>query len=379
MRILQVCAVDFTARHLLGPLMRACRDDGWSVEFACADGEYAARLRAEGFAHRCVPMTRKVSPFHQLRAVLALAASLRADPPDLIHTHTPVGGIVGRAAGVLAGHRLMVHTFHGLPFSADVLSLVERMFLVVERPLAARTDYFFSQARGDVDRAVALGIARRSDTLVIGNGVDVERFAPDAVARQAVRRELSLPADALVAVVIARVVREKGLLELADAAHRLRDLARLHVLVVGAALATDRDDVSGELDAHPVTRSLGSRWRRLGYRPDVDRVLQAADVFVLPSYREGLPRSVIEAMACGLPVVATDIAACRELVEPGDGGLLVPVRDAAALADAIRELARDPALHARMGRRARELALERHDERLVLQRQLAVLRRLVTP
>lgn len=377
MRTLEIWAVDLAAYHLLGPLLRASRDDGWTVEFACADGPFAARLRDEGFAHRRIPMTRAASPRRQALATLALARSLRADPPDLIHTHTPVGGLVGRAAAAVGFGGPVLHTFHGLPFQGRPRSVVERAFLGAERLLSRRTTFFFSQARGDVDRAVELGIARRADTLVIGNGVDVRRFAPDAAERGRVRAELGLPPDAIVVLMVARLVREKGVLELADAALRFRDDPRVHFLLAGEPLPSDRTGVDRELADHPVNAALGPRWRRLGHRVDVDGLLKASDIFALPSYREGLPRSVIEAMATGVPVVATDIPACRELVTEGETGLLVPVRDGSALAAAIAALAADAGLRQGMGERARQAATAQHDERLVLERQLMTFRRSV--
>lgn len=375
--IVQVCAVDFTAYHLLRPLMRALRDDGWSVEFACADGPGAEALRREGFRYRPVPITRSLAPLHQLRAVATLALSLRRERPDLVHTHTPVGGVVGRGAAIIAGSSAIVHTFHGLPFRGNSLSSVERAFLVVERVLARRTNRFFSQAANDVARAVALRIARREDTIVIGNGIDLARFRPDHRLRDEVRAELGLPPHAVVALTVARIVREKGLLDLADAVLRLADLEPLHVLVVGAALPSDRTSVEQALDEHPVGGLLGPRWRRLGYREDVHRLMAAADLFVLPTYREGLPRSVIEAMGSGVPVVATTIPACRELIEEDATGRLVDPGDVTALAEAVRNLTRDGEARRRMGERARVVAEARHDERAVLERQVAVLRELL--
>lgn len=379
MRMLQVCAVDFTAFHLLRTLMHACRDDGWTVEFSCADGPWVERLEAEGFSFRRIPMTRAISPSRQLYAIAKLAQSLRSDPPDIVHTHTPVGGVVGRAAALLAWRGPLVHTFHGLPLQGGRRSSSERVFLAVERLLSRRTTHFFSQAAGDVERAVELGIARRERTTVIGNGVDVQLFAPDAAVREEVRRELGLPSSSVVVLTVARLVREKGLLDLAEAVASIADLGQLHVLIAGAALPTDRSNVGPVLDAHPAAHLFGSRWRRLGYRADVARLLQAADIFVLPSHREGLPRSVIEAMAARVAIVASDIPACRELLEHDASGLLVPPGQPIVLAAAIRRLVCDAPLRERLAARAREHALQRHDERDVVRRQTRVLRDLVVP
>jgi glycosyltransferase involved in cell wall biosynthesis len=178
-------------------------------------------------------------------------------------------------------------------------------------------------------------------------------------------------------MIVARLVREKGLLELAEAALALASDVRLHVLINGATLASDRTGIADELDRHPVVARLGARWHRLGHREDVPRLLRAADVFVLPTYREGLPRSVIEAMAAGLPVIASDIPACRELVRAGETGLLVPPRDASALQGAISSLLNDAARRTRMGALGREIAVREHDERDVLRKQLDIFAELV--
>jgi len=360
------------AFYSLRPLMRAARDSGWIVEFACADGDYARLIRAEGFAQRVLPMTRGLSPVHQLRSLLALTGSLRRRRPDVVHTHTPVGGIIGRAASRLAGVPTIVHTLHGLPFAGRPRTSAERVFLVAERALAPSTTLFFSQSASDATEAARLGIGPASRMTVIGNGVDLARFRPDAEARQQVRALLGIPPDAIVVTTVARLVLEKGLLELADAAYALRDNHKLVFLVAGRSEPSDRTHLEADLAAHPVARALGPRWRPLGRRDDVERLLQASDLYVLPTHREGLPRSVIEAMATGLAVVATDIAACRELVQPGVTGLLVPVGDAIALAAAIRRLSEDAGRVA-MGSRARAIAEARHDEARIVGHQLRLL------
>lgn len=347
-----------------------------TVEFACADGPWTAALQAEGFRYRPMPISRARSAVKQVRAAVAFARSVRADRPDLIHTHTPIGGLVGRLGAFAVPNVPVAHTFHGLPLREDTRSLTERAFLSVERILARRTAFFFSQASGDASQAVRLGVARSEDLLVIGNGIDTALFAPDTGERTAMREELGVSADDVLVSSVGRLVREKGHLDLADAALACADLGSMHVAIVGEALPSDRDPVTGALDAHPVVARLGPRWHRLGYRADVQRVLQASDIFVLATYREGLPRTVIEAMTTGLPVIATDIPACRELVEPGVVGLLVPPGRPTDLAAAIRRLVTDAVTRRTMGERARQRAVARYDERDVVARQIPVLERL---
>lgn len=368
--------MDFTAVHLLQPLMDGCRAAGWDVEFACSPGPGASRLQEGGFTYRPFKVSRRLSPVANGRALLSLAAELRRDPPTLVHTHTPIAGLIGRFAARLANCRRIVHTFHGLPFAADTSGLGSDAYLGLERIASRVTTSFFSQSQGDAARAVDLGIARGKDILVIGNGVDLSRFRRDDVIRAEVRRELGIPTSDPVVLFVGRLVREKGILDLAEAA-RVADFPGLIYLIVGDALPSDRDPVTSELERHPAALALGGRWRQLGYRSDVERLLNCADLLVLPSYREGLPRSVIEAMAGGIPVVASDIPACRELVEPGETGLLVPVGEPAPLAAAIRQLVGDPARRTAMGLAARRRAEARHDERLVIRRQLQVFERLL--
>lgn len=366
--------MDFTAYHMLAPLLRHGRDEGFEMVFACSDGPWAATLRSEGFEHWAIPASRRVSPGIAM-AILVLALRLRRAPPDLIHSHTPAGGIVGRTAALLSWSGPLVHTFHGLPFEPSSRSRLLSAYLALERLLTRRTTFFLSQGRADARRAVQLGIARANEMLVIGNGVDVSRFAPSAGTRSEVRRELGLHDDDILAIMVARLVREKGVLELAGAAATADP--RLNFVLLGDALPSDRTSVIEDLSRHPVARQIGHRWRVLGHRPDVNRYLAGADIFVLPTYREGLPRSVIEAMAAGLAIVTTRIPACEELVTHGANGLLVPVRDVPALQRALDVLAADRELRHRMGQASRIRAVQQHDERRIVAVQTAKYRELV--
>ena len=178
------------------------------------------------------------------------------------------------------------------------------------------------------------------------------------------RAALGVPEDRVVAAIVSRLVRHKGYPELLAAWPAVPDA---ELWVVGARLSSDHgDDMDALLHATPGVR-------RLGYRTDVAAVLAAADIFVLPSHFEGLPMSVIEAMLAGLPVVATNIRGPREQVVPGETGLLVTPGTVAPLAGALRTLAADPALRARMGAAGRARAVQLYDEARVVSRTLDLL------
>jgi len=192
-------------------------------------------------------------------------------------------------------------------------------------------------------------------------------FRPDPDARARLRAALGTPANRVVVVAVSRLVARKGYRELSAA---MREVPDAELWIAGERLDSDRgEDMAAMLRAS----GLGDRLRMLGYRADVAAVLAAADIFVLPSYFEGLPMSVIEAMLTGLPVVATNIRGPREQVVTDVTGLLVPPGSVAPLAAALRRLADDPAARAAMGGAGRARAVELYDEAKVLARTLELL------
>ena len=209
------------------------------------------------------------------------------------------------------------------------------------------TDTLFTQAEEDAETARRLGLCRGEIVQAIGNGVDPARFHPAGEPPdRAVRAALTVPTDVVVIVVIGRLVAEKGYCELFEAMRSVD----AYLCVIGERLESDHADaIDDAIEAVEHDPALGPRVRFLGYRADAAALLRGADIYTLPSHREGMPRSIIEAMMTGLPVVATDVRGSREEVVDGETGLLVPVGDAAALATALARLAADPAERARMG------------------------------
>lgn len=369
MKICQLINVDFALNHFVLPLMRGIRARGHEVVGVCAEGPLLAAARAEGFRIAPAPFQRSYDLLAHARAYRHLRRFFAAERFDLLHVHTPLAGLIGRLAGRAAKIPRIAYTAHGFYFHEGMGRLARNLHVGLERLGARATDVLMTQSAEDAATAIHLGLAPGGIAHAIGNGVDVARFRPDPDARAPVRAALGVAEDAVVAVMTGRLVAEKGYPELFAAAARVPGL---HLWCIGSRLASDHADPIGA-DIASAQMAMGARLKLLGYRADVDRLLAAADLFVLPSHREGMPRSIIEAMAVGLPVVATDIRGSREEVVPEETGLLVPVRDPAALAAALARLAGDAALRARMGEAGLARARAAFDEQRIIDRQIAIL------
>lgn len=369
MKICQLCAVDFTMYHFLLPLTRALARAGHEVVGVCADGPLVERIRAGGLRVETVTFSRDYDLANHFRAYRRLVNLFRAEHFDVVHVHTPLAGLIGRFAAWRAGAPRIVYTAHGFYFHARMPWFKRAVFVALEWLGGRVTDVLFTQAEEDAATARRYGLCRGGVIAAIGNGVDPSRFAPCSdsdVRRRQLRRALDTPDDAVVIMAIGRLVAEKGYPELFKAMRRVDAI----LWVAGERLPSDHARaIDGEIDAVTSDPMLAARIRLLGPRGDVPDLLRAADIFTLPSHREGMPRSVIEAMMTGLPVVATDIRGTREEVVAGETGVLVPVGDAEALAVALGRLVADPALRASWGAAGRARALALFDEDLVIARQ----------
>ena len=362
MKICQLCAVDFTLYHFILPLMRAEQAAGHEVIGVCSGGPWLEKVRADGFRTMPIPIARNLNPFRHWASYRRLVRLFREERFDMVHVHTPIAALLGRLAARRAGVGRIVYTAHGFYFHERMAPWKRAIFIALEKWGGRHTDVLFTQAEEDAESARRLGLCRGGEIEAIGNGVDPARFAPpddDSAARRSLRAELATPEDAIVIMMTGRMVAEKGYPEL-FAAMAGQDAI---LWVAGERLASDHA-------AQVSAGALPPNVRLLGHRQDVPDLLRAADIFTLPSHREGMPRSIIEAMMVGLPVIATDIRGSREEVVQGETGMLIPVADKEALAAAIRELSGDAARRGRMGEAGRRRALELYDESKVIVRQM---------
>lgn len=375
LNVCQLCAVDFTLKHFLTGLIDGMRAQGWRVTAVCSDGPFIAQLRGRGYGIETVSISRGLNPFRHAVSLWRLIALFRRERFDVLHVHTPVAALLGRVAAWLAGVPLVVYTAHGFYFHDDMGAGPKALFTLLERLGGAITDLLFTQSGEDARTAIAKRLVAPERVLAIGNGVDVARFDPArSDARSRIRTELGIPENAIAIGMIGRMVAEKGYAEFFDAAKTVAAQGfPAFFIAVGERLESDH--AAGiDVQLADAARVLGPRLKLTGLRSDIPELLSALDIFTLPSYREGMPRTIIEAMLMAKPVVATDIRGSREEVVPGQTGILVPVRNAGALAQALISLIADTPLRERMGAAGRMRALELYDEARVVALQIAAIR-----
>jgi glycosyltransferase involved in cell wall biosynthesis len=355
-RLAHLTTVDMSLALLLETELRANVAAGHEVFALSAPGPFVPQIEAFGVRHVPVhALTRKWAPADDVRAAAELYQILRRLHLDVLHTHTPKAGVLGRIVGRAARVPVVVNTCHGL-WAAPDASTAKRILVQAIEGVAARFSDF-ELYQNDEDRQTMRVAVPACRARTVGNGVDLRRFVANAAGRARLRQEFGISADELLVGAVGRVVVEKGIEEFAVSASKLRGRARF--VWVGPSEEPDTA-VRRDPDSRPEVQFVGAR-------EDMPDVYSAFDLFVLPSHREGFSRSAMEAAACGLPMVLTDIRGCREIGVHGEHLVLVPPRDPDALTAAISALLDDPSTRARLGHAARVRAIAAFDQEDVAQ------------
>lgn len=301
-----------------------------------------------------VSITRPISPRADWQALLALIQYFRAGHFDSVHSITPKAGLLAMSAARLAGVPHRIHCFTGQVW-ATRQGVGRSLLKNADRLIAANANHILTDSYPQRAFLESEGVLRKGQADVLGRGsiagVDPERFHPNKVMRKEIRHELGVPQDACLLLFVGRLNRDKGVLDLAQAFVRLaRDNNKVWLAMVGP----DEAGIGAQFEA--VCGDAMVRVRRIDYTPTPEHYMTAADVFVLPSYREGFNNVVIEAAACGIPAVASRIYGLTDAVEEGVTGLMHPAGDVASLHDCLVRLCRDQALRTHMGEMARARA-----------------------
>jgi len=313
-------------------------------------------------------LVREVRPLLDLRAFWALRRVIRAFRPHLVHTHSSKAGVLGRLAAWAEKVPIVIHSVHGFGFGPHQILPVRTAFLAAERLVARFTTAFIAVSRENLEQGVRLGLFPREKVQVIRSGIDLAAFtgAPDGAA---VRSSLGIaPEDAVVLQVSCFKPQKAPERFVAMAAMLVSQFPRVQFLLVGDG------ELRGSLQRLAVSYGLADRLRFLGWRRDVAALFAAADVVTLTSRFEGLPRVLVEARACGKPVVAMAVDGVVEVVQDGVNGFLVPEGDVVALAEKVAWLLTHPERARAMGQAGRKGLAEFSRERMVAEQSELYLR-----
>lgn len=365
-RVAHACAVDRTAWGGLRAQLLGLKKVGYDVSVVCTPTKFGQKLEDLGIHVISVDISRSMTPFRDLISLWQFYQVFRKGNFDIVHTHTPKVSLLGQMAAKLAGIPVIIDTVHGFYFHDDMKCLNKTFYILTAKVAAKFSTRILSQSQEDVETAINLNICSSAVIRRLGNGLDLNRFNRARFERDLrikKRNELGIPSDGLVVGIIGRLVREKGYLELFEAASKL---AKKGYNIWLMAIGDEEPQKSDAVHASDAERfGISGRTVFCGRRDDVDELMTAMDIYALPSYREGYPRSVLEASAMSLPVVATDIRGCREAIVDGVTGFLVPVRNASALENAIEKLINDDQMRLNMGRAGYEKARREFDEQNV--------------
>ena len=378
--IVHVTTVDGSLYFLLRNQIHAIKKHGYRVFTISAPGPWADKLVGEGIPHLAVGFTRKsIAPIKDLIAFIQLIRIFKKNSFTIVHTHNPKPGFYGQIAAKIAGVPWIVNTVHGYMFHENTPYLKRKIFILMERIAALCSTKILSQNSEDFRTAVKEKICTREKIIHLGNGIDTNRFNPEKYnekMRLKKRLELGIDSTAFVVGFVGRFVREKGILELFEAVKILKEKnIPVLLIMIGPQEKEKRDQISpSEVKKY----GIEDLCRFLGFRMDMPEMYSIMDVFVLPSYREGFPRSAMEATAMKIPCVVSNIRGCREIVFPGENGYLVPTGDPEAIAEAIEEIFYDPVRRKRMGEKGREISLLRFDETNIFKKVISLYDDLIT-
>ena len=354
-KLLRITTVPISLTTLLKGQPEFFIQHGFDVLTASAPGAEVTQLNSVGIKHEAIPLTRKITPIADLLALIKLIRLIKNFRPHIVHTHTPKAGLIGMLAAKVCGVKTRLHTVAGLPLM-EAKGLKKNLLKITERVTYACATKVYPNSIGLMTFIQSAFNIKQSKFKVIGkgssNGIDSSYFSCAAVAQKeidALRQTYAIGNDEFIFCFVGRLVKDKGLRELVDAFNRLSD-GNGRLLLVG-----HREQ---ELDPLPpeTIQQMESNPKILevGFQRDVRPWLAISHALVFPSYREGFPNVVMQAACMELPCIVTNINGCNEIIQHGESGLIIPVKDTYALTQAMKSLMSLSDQGKRFGQHARQ-------------------------
>lgn len=363
-------SVDITLKFLLLNQLRFLKSQGYDIHAVCSPGKWVQDIENEGVGVKTIYIKRRFfTPVSDLFALARLFLYFKQQKFDIVHTHTPKASFLGQLSAKMAGVPIIINTIHGLYFTKKSGFLRRTVFILLEKIAAKCSDVIFFVNHEDMVTAVKENICPPERERYFGGGVNIERFNPGRFSQKYIletKKQMGISQDSSVVGIVARLVKEKGYPELFSAFKKvLVRFPKAVLLIAGQEEKEKSDAISPEIfKKYGIEKSTIF----LGERTDIEKFYSLMDVFVLPSHREGLGISIIEASCMGKPVIATNIRGCREVVEDGATGKMVSVGDVDKLAEAIIYMLSNKPYAEAMGLKGRLKVLKEFDERMVFDR-----------
>ena len=371
-KILRVCASDLFAKTALLPEIDFLINKSWTIHLSFPEGNITSELIDKGYLIKLVNSARKISLISNILTIIQLYKLIKKENYDIVHTHNHLIGILARISAKIAGAPTIIHSPHGFYFHEDMPYYKYWLFHSIEKLMGYFTDLLFIENIENYEMCIKTNLIAQKKLYYMGGGINMTRFHGKKLSTQnktVLMNKLNIPQDSFPIIgITSRITYEKGYRELIQSIDQLRKTyPKIFLLIVGAYLKNERDSFSKELNESISKYSLDQHVE-ITLESNVEDFLSIMDIWTLPSYREGLPRSIQEAMAMGLPVVATNIRGCRNLVVENKTGLLVSSKNVNELTSALYKLIKDDKLRHKFGIAGRAHAQENFNNNIVMSR-----------
>jgi glycosyltransferase involved in cell wall biosynthesis len=365
---MRITTVPISLKLLLGGQFTYFQNQGFDVLTVSADGPEAKDMVAQGVHHKIIPMTRAITPFHDLICLFKLVRLIHTFKPSIVHTHTPKAGLLGMLAAWLCSVQVRMHTVAGLPLM-EAKGVKQTVLKMTERITYGCATNVYPNSKGLLKYIKEQLSMDNCELTIIGkgssNGIDSSYFSRTTELENAakeIRKHHRIPVGGIVFGFVGRMVKDKGIVELITAFTMINKTREdVYLLLVGP-LEQKLDPLPQEVlrfiqnDPHVIVA---------GYQNDVRPWMMAADVFVFPSYREGFPNVVLQAACLEVPCIVSDINGCNEIIEDKRSGLIVPAKNSSALYKAMVVLSTNAVLYHSFRLKAREFVVSNFDQQFV--------------
>ena len=372
-KLIRITTVPISFKVLLKGQLRFMASNGFDVKGVSSEGEELREVREnEGIVMEAINMSRKITPFQDLKSLWEMWNFLRKEKPQIVHTHTPKAGIIGMLAARLAGVPHRLHTVAGLPLM-EATGIKRKILNFVEKLTYSSATRVYPNSKGLYDFILQNNFTQSNKLKIISNGssngINTIFFSPAQVSeieKAALREKLNIQPDDFVFVFVGRIVSDKGINELIKAFSELQavennELTGIKLLLVGG-LESDLDPLNPETLAEiNQNRDIIS----VGFQQDVRPFFAISDALAFPSYREGFPNVVMQAGAMGLPSIVSDINGCNEIIVEGENGLIIPPKNVEKLKEKMLTLARDKNLYIKLKENSRRMIKNRYEQSMV--------------